>query len=291
MRRHIANFFKCLFLLGFIIVAGLYVLNFTIEGDTAFVTKETNLYSTTDEKEVLKTLSPGTSVSLLTYANDDKIVKVRYEDSDDKKVIGFIDTDSCYSYNFPTYQMAPGTPIILSVSGNVSFKSFLNEFISIPEDYSVIGIYLEVSEFSDKVSRIETFCEEQGIPYGEIWELNESSYEAYLHDVAAEELNEKNDLYNFKILPIVFNAYGVDITTYPDLNKCIFYTDSDVGLDKRSSWVSVKSKTRDANLFNNDETIVASKFESNTKFGYSFVSDEFEKEIYDAYDTVDATRN
>lgn len=290
MRKHIANFFKCLFLLGLIIVAGLYILNFTVTGDKAFITKETNLYSTADEKKVLKTLNPGTSVSLLMRANDDKIVKVRYEDSDDKKVIGFIDIDSCYSYNFPTYQMASGTPIILSVSGNVSFKSFLNAFISIPEDYSVIGIYLEVSEFSDKVSRIETFCEEQRIPYGEIWELNESSYEAYLHDVAAEELNEKNDLYNFKILPMVFNAYGVDVTSYPDLNKCIFYTDSDVGLDKRSSWVSVKSKTRDANLFNNGD-IVASKFESNTKFGYSFVSDEFAKEIDDAYDTVGATRN
>lgn len=145
MRRQILNLIKSIFLIGFIIVAGLYVLNFTVTGDTAFVTKETNLYSMTDEKEVLKTLNPGTSVSLLTYSNNDKIVKVRYEDSD-------------------------------------------------------------------------------------------------------------------------------------------------IGLDKHLSWVSVKSKTRDANLFNN-ENIVASKFESNTKFGYSFVSDEFEKEIDDAYDTVNATRN
>lgn len=290
MRRQILNLIKSIFLIGFIIVAGLYVLNFTVTGDTAFVTKKTNLYSMTDEKEILKALSPGTSVSLLTYSNNDKIVKVRYEDSDNKKVIGFIDTDSCYSYNFPAYQTYSGIPIILSVSRTVSFKSFLNEFVSISEEYSVIGVYLEVSELSDKVSRIESFCEEQGVPYGEVWELTESNYEAYLHDVAAEELNEKNDLYNFKILPMVFNAYGVDVTSYPDLKQCIFYTDSDIGLDNHLSWVSVKSKTRDANLFNNGD-IVASKFESNTKFGYSFVSDEFEKEIDDAYDTVNATRN
>ena len=279
MRRQILNLIKSIFLIGFIIVAGLYVLHFTVTGDTAFVTKETNLYSMADEKEILKALSPGTSVSLLTYSNNDKIVKVRYEDSDNKKVIGFIDTDSCYSYNFPAYQTYSGIPIILSVSRTVSFKSFLNEFVSISEEYSVIGVYLEVSELSDKVSRIESFCEEQGVPYGEVWELTESNYEAYLHDVAAEELNEKNDLYN-----------GVDVTSYPDLKQCIFYTDSDIGLDKHLSWVSVKSKTRDANLFNNGN-IVASKFESNTKFGYSFVSDEFEKEIDDAYDTVNATRN
>ena len=111
MRRQILNLIKSIFLIGFIIVAGLYVLNFTVTGDTAFVTKETNLYSMTDEKEVLKTLNPCTSVSLLTYSNNDKIVKVRYEDSDNKKVIGFIDTDSCYSYNFPAYQTYSGTPL------------------------------------------------------------------------------------------------------------------------------------------------------------------------------------
>ena len=104
MRRQILNLIKSIFLIGFIIVAGLYVLNFTVTGDTAFVTKETNLYSMTDEKEILKALSSGTSVSLLTYSNNDKIVKVRYEDSDNKKFIGFIDTDSCYSYSFPAYQ-------------------------------------------------------------------------------------------------------------------------------------------------------------------------------------------
>lgn len=290
MRRHIANLLKTFLLLGFIIVGGLYILNFTVKGEKAFVTKDTKMYSTTDENEVIKTLKPGSSVSLLTYSNDDKIVKVRYKDSDDKEVIGFVETESCYSYNFPSYQRSPGIPIILSVTKEASFRNFLNELVCIPEDYSVIGVYLEVSDYSDNISRIESFCEEQEIPYGEIWELNNSSYESYLHDVAAEELNEQNDLFNYKILPVTFNVSGIDTTKYSDLENCIFYTDSESSIKPYSSWVSVKSKTRDSNLFN-DETIVASKFQSTYKFGYSFVSDEFEKEIDDAYDTINATRN
>lgn len=286
MLRHLMNFVKIIFLFVFLLLGGLYVLNFTVAGDKAFVTKDSKLYSMSDETEVLKTLKYGTSVSLLTYADNDKVVKVRYEDSkSEKQLIGFMSTDSCYSYTYPTYQMTATTPILLSVKSNSSLKSFLNEFVSANEEYSIIGVYLEASGSDNSFSQIESFCEEQGIPYGEIWELNDSSYEAYLHDVAAEALNEGNDLYKYNILPLAFTVSGVDITKYPDLNKCVLYTDSESGLDKHSSWVSVKSKTRDSNLFN-DGTIVASEFQSSSKFGYSFVSDDFEKEIDDAYDTI-----
>lgn len=263
------------------LIAGVYIVNYEASGDLEFVKTSTKLYSAPDKKEVELTLQPGEKLYSLTYYADDGMDKVRYTDPDTgKKMIGFVNESSISSYTFPSQSIdSLGEPIILSVSKDTSLEDFIKTLISLPDDFSIIGVYVESD--SDKQSDIVTFCEEQHIPYGYVSNLDDLTYEIYIS-------NERYSSTDYNILPQVFRVTDVNYTGDKyDFTKCILYTSNSSAPNNADFkyWITVDMSSRDASLFADNPSIVACKYKSDsTSFGYSYISDEFEAQIERAYD-------
>lgn len=272
------NFLKNICFIVAVLFIGIYIVNYETAGDLGFITKSTVLYSTPDKSEASLILKPGTKIYSLAYYVDDGFDKVRYTDPrTNKKIIGFVDEDCVFHYKFPSQSVdAIGEPIILSVHKDTSFTDFLDVFSSISEDYSLIGVYIETT--IDQQSDIVDFCEEQQVPYGYVSTFDDIAYEVY-------DSNEIYALSNYNILCQAFNI--TDVSYYSaekyDLKNCILYTaNSSVPDTNFNYWITVSSLSRDKNIFKNP-SVKAYKYKSDSKFGYSYVSDDFEAQINRAY--------
>ena len=272
------DFLKIFSFVVVFLIAGVYIVNYEASGELEFVKATTQLYSAPDKKEVELTLRPGEKLYSLTYYADDGMDKVRYTDPDTgKKMIGFVNESSISSYIFPSQSLnSLGEPIILSVSKDTSLEDFIKNLVSLPDDFFAIGVYVESD--SDKQSDIVTFCEEQHIPYGYVSDLNDLTYEIYVS-------NERYSSSSYNILPQVFRVPDVNYSGNKyDFTKCILYTpNSSAPKNSFSYWITVNMNSRDASIFANP-SIMAYKYNSDSNFGYSYISDEFEAQIERAYD-------
>ena len=92
----------------------------------------------------------------------------------------------------------------------------------------------------------------------------------------------------YNILPQVFritsNNINLNLKKY-DLQNCILsVTDSSTPDDSYNYWVTINSSSRNASVFDENSSIMAYKYNSDSNFGYSYISDEFEAQIERAYD-------
>lgn len=273
------DFLKILSFIVVCLVADIYVVNYEATGDLEFTTQRTKFYSTPDKQKVICTLKPGSTIYSLTYYTDDGMDKVRYTDpKTDKKMVGFVAEKDVAWYRFPDQSVdALGEPIILSTNKDTSLSTFIDRFVSLLDDNSLIGVYVETD--ADKQSEIINFCEEQHIPYGYISTFDDTTYEIYAS-------NEVYSTANYNILPQIFRVTENDtsLTKY-DLQNCILsVADSSLPNDSYNYWVTFNSSSRDASVFDENQSIMAYKYNSDSNFGYSYISDEFEAQIESAYE-------
>lgn len=273
------DFLKIISLIIIFLVASVYVINYEATGDLEFTTQSTKLYSTPEKNEVICTLKTGSKVYSLTYYTDDGMDKVRYTDpKTNKKIVGFVEEKYVAWYSFPNQSVdALGEPIILSANKDTSLSTFIDTFLSLSDDYSLIGVYVETD--SDKLSEIINFCGEQHIPYGYITTFDDTAYEVYTS-------NEMYSTATYNILPQVFRiiSNNINLKKY-DLQNCILsVTDSFTPDDSYNYWVTINSSSRNASVFDENLSIMAYKYYSDSNFGYSYISDEFEAQIERAYD-------
>lgn len=101
----------------------------------------------------------------------------------------------------------------------------------------------------------------------------------------AYDSNEIYALSNYNILCQHFNITEVlyySAAKY-DLENCILYTtNSSVPDTNFNYWITMSSLSRDKNVFKNT-SVKAYKYKSDSKFGYSYISDDFEAQINRAY--------
>lgn len=272
------DFLKIFSLVVVCLVVGVYIVNYEATGDLEFTKQRTQLYSTPDKQEIIRTLKPGSTVYSLTYYTDDGMDKVRYTDpKTDKKIVGFVEEKDVAWYRFPDQSVdALGEPIVLSTNKDTSLSTFIDKFVSLSDDNSLIGVYVETD--ADKQSEIIDFCEEQHIPYGYISTFDDTTYEIYTSNVVYSTAK-------YNILPQVFRITNNTNLTKYDLQNCILsVTDSSIPDDSYNYWVTFNSSSRDASVFDENQSIMAYKYNSDSNFGYSYISDEFEAQIERAYD-------
>lgn len=275
------DFLKIISLIIIFLVAGVYVVNYEATGDLEFTTQSTKLYSTPEKNEVICTLKTGSKVYSLTYYTDDGMDKVRYTDSKtNKKIVGFVEEKYVAWYSFPDQSVDTlGKPIVLSTYKDASLSTFIDRLVSLLDENSLIGVYVDTD--SDKMSEIINFCDEQHIPYGYITTFDDTAYEVYTS-------NEMYSTATYNILPQVFritsNNINLNLKKY-DLQNCILsVTDSSTPDDSYNYWVTINSSSRNASVFDENSSIMAYKYNSDSNFGYSYISDEFEAQIERAYD-------
>lgn len=264
-------------------------MNYQVEGTTGFATHFTPVYYTSEMNELTYTLKAGEKVSILSNYSEKDITKIRYTDSDGKELIGFVYDYNIQQYFFPIENgLSPN--VIITVSAEMELTDFVQEFISISNDYSVIGVYIDNSVSSVEEFNIEAFCEEQNIPWGNICKYSEKSYENYIGVTPSYDLNYNSD-YSYHILPQAF-----DITTEfylpkgNDFTECILFSQSDTVNFEYTSWITNiekrKSPIRNTEIFK-EESIYAYKFYENSSFYLSYPSDIWIDEIRQAYQEIE----
>lgn len=280
-----------------IILAGLfYFVNYQTEGETAYITQSCMVYNSSELNNPIDTLPIGNSVELLVYHGD--TYKIRYTDDDGNTVVGFVSDHVLDKYTFPE---DINHSVIITVSSKTEFKDFISILVTFAEeDYSVIGVYLDFLSLNYNNSRgdlyeIQDFCEEQHIPWGEISDLNQNSYDNYVSDKVDSEFEHPS--YEFKILPYTFRVNNeVYINSSYELDNCVIYTSSNKGRFGFKSWItdlfSTASQTRNSETFN-EESIYAYTFYEEYDIECSFISDEWFYDIENAYEQKieDATRD
>ena len=299
-------------------MACLYILNFKIDKGNGYITRDTFLYK--DSKRIYQEieLNTGDKVYVLAYY-DNNLVKVRYEDENQKKFVGFVDEDSFSTYVFPAKMSTsaqPETPdietqpVLLYVANDVAFKDFVTEFSNVPNGFAVIGVYLDNSDYSDDILKCEGFCEEQQIPYNNFSTFDDNKYNAYIQSKEDEDnvtIADDMDL-SFKFLPRAFDITNLDLNLMRgyDLKDCFLYTTSlPLSTSSNYFWLSDpnlqtinKNSTRNTKILKS--VTKAYTFYENSDFKYAYISDSFEQEIDELYQskletikdvTKNATRN
>lgn len=313
------KFLKYFSFLVIVCMACLYILNFKIDKGNGYITRDTFLYK--DSKRIYQEigLNAGDKVYVLAYY-DNNLVKVRYEDENQTKFVGFVDEDSFSTYVFPAKMSTsaqPETPdietqpVLLYVANDVAFKDFVTEFSNIPNGFAVIGVYLDNSEYSDDILKCESFCEEQQIPYNNFSTFDDSKYNTYIQskeDVDNVTIDDDMDL-SFKFLPRAFDVTNLDLSLMSSYNlkDCFLYSTT-LYLNTYSNyfWLDdpnlkttrLKNSTRNAKALKS--VTKAYTFYENSDFKYAYISDYFEQEIDELYQskletikdvTKNATRN
>lgn len=304
------KFLKYFSFLVIVCIGVLYILNFTVDKGSGYITRDTFLYKDSSKNYQEIGLSTGDTVSILAYY-DNNIVKVRYEDQNQKKFVGFIDEDDFSTYVFPAKMSTsaqPETtdiesqPVLLYVANDVTFKDFVTEFSNVPKGFSVIGIYLDNSEYSDEILRCESFCEEQQIPYNNFSTFDDNKYNTYIQskeDVDNVTIADNMDL-SFKFLPRAFDVTNLDLSLMDsyDLKDCFLYTTA-LSLSNSSNYfwlsdpnlqtTSMKNSTRNTKVLKS--VTKAYTFYETSDFGYAYISDSFEQKLDELYQTKLETIN
>lgn len=279
-------------IIAVIILAGLfYFVNYQTEGETAYITQKCPVYNLSDLTDQIDTLSIGDSVESLVYYGDAN--KIRYTDDDGEVIVGFINEKFLNYYSFPK---SSNQSVIISVSSQTEFKNFISILNSLTdEDFSLIGVYLDFSLLSSYNSygnlyKIQEFCENQLIPWGDISNLNQDSYNNYISDKVDSEF--ENVSYTAKLLPYVFRLYNEDyIDSSYELDNCIIYTSSGEERVGYKSWTTTLSSS----FLRNSEILKESyayTFYKEDDIELSFVSDDWFYDIESAYNKIeDATHD
>ena len=289
MKKKLLKIFKYLFFV-FVGLAGvIYYINFSIPGTPGFIIEKTNVYSTLSKENITKRLGIGESVDVLNYSNDN-LTKIRYLDNNGNKKIGFIRSSNLRHYVYAGNSDTNFEPLLMKVSDDCTFKSFVKALAKDSDTSYIAGVYIESSDNNvNTVSKIETFCEEQRIPFGKMQMFTDSNYQSFRAYLTSNE-DWKN---TYEILPICFFETNLsEISKKYDLSDCIIYTDSNFIGDFKRIWISSNSSevTQKNYLFKNDESIVATEI-SKSNISFSYLSDEFSDYISEAYNNINATQD
>lgn len=288
MKRFFKQIIGCI-VLALIAVAFVgYIINYRAAGELSFASHKTPVYSASDLKTHTYTLNLGDSFIALANFGDNDSVKIRFENDLGKEEIGFIRFSDCNTYVSPlsdSYSSAVSKPsIILSFKSNITFDIFLKEFIQSIEDYEVIGVYMEASDYSEErinLSEISQFCENQHIPYGFVSAFTKTSVQNYI-----DSKNTNTDFESYYILPEVFDidaildSHDFDV----DLSDCIFQTASVRRDNIQRYWID----SINSNHSISEKGIMLMNLEESDHVTYASVSDNLKIEILDSYTSIES---
>lgn len=288
MKRFFKQIISCM-VLAFIAVASVgYIINYRATGELSFTSRNTQVYSASDLVTHIYTLNPGDSFIALANFGDNDSIKIRFENDEGKEKIGFIHFSDCYTYEFPlsvSYSSVAAKPsIILSFKSSITFDLFLKEFIRSIEDYEVIGVYMEDSDYSEEqinLSTISHFCENQHIPYGFVSAFTDFSVQNYIDSKDVNAVFE-----SYRILPEVFDIDAV-LDSYDfdkNLSACIFRTSSVRRDNIQRYWIDSINSTHSIS----EEEILLMNLEESDYVTYASVSDNLKVEILDSYNSIES---
>lgn len=289
-QRRLIRLLEYVILLILVIFLGMYYINFQAEGETSFVVENTVVYGDLKLTDAIYTLTAGSTFSSLTSFSETDVIKIRYWDEENQKEeIGFIYSTSYITYTFPLEQTnSIKQDIVLSVDENVAFTDFLDLFADALQDYDIVGIYLEASEYSESISDISYFCEEQGIPYGSISEFSEDTVEDYLAKTAREIIENPEGNWSYEILPKVFDITSTNTSIHLSsstewMEECICKTTSKLSFkDFNKFWVLDEESAGAPNGM-----VRISTFEKDFGIEYAFVSTEFLEDVSEKFHSVE----
>ena len=288
MKKIFKQIISCIVLIIFAVAFVGYIINYRASGELSFVSHKTPVYSTSDLNKQIYTLNLGDSFIALSSFRNNECIKIRFENKEGQEEIGFIRFSECNTYVFPlddSYSSTVSRPnIILSFNCKITFNVFLKEFIKSIENYEVIGIYLEDSDYSEEksnLSEIALFCEEQHIPYGFISHFTQTSVQNYID---SKDIDTVYDSYC--ILPKVFDIDAIEnsYTFDKDLSDCIFRTASARQDNITRYWICSISTTH--NIAENE--ILLMNLEEQDYVTYVSVSDEMKVELIDSYVEIES---
>lgn len=271
----------------------IYYINFQADGQTSFVSEKAVVYAEPELETKQYTLEPGSSFTALSNYTDYDVVKIRYSDENgDDDNVGFIKYNQCHSYVFPTNdELASKTNIIVAVDKKLDYTDFLRCFVDTLQEYGVIGVYLEDSEYSENTADISYFCEQQGIPYGSISPFSTDEMDSYLEQKVRDSIENPDGNLSYEILPKVFDITDIPSYIYSHFDNeeeemmslCIFKTFSPL---KPSTSIERYWMAGEMTEDLSDRTILLSTFENKFGLEYSYVSSEFVDEIADNFYSV-----
>ncbi len=298
LKRILLYLLKLFFSIAVIICCAIYFINFQVDGSLAFVSKNTTVYKTSELETADFKLKAGETFQSLSFS-DNGATKIRYTDpSSGKELIGFIDIADCHVYEFSgTESTGIVRPhIILSVNEGTSFNSFVSEFATLLQEYMIMGVYLEVSEYSDDVSDISYFCESMKVPYGIVSQWSADSAVRYSQEKLNDEIENHHGNWSYKILPQVFDVDPSSTWHYNhfsddsvDLSECIIRMNSTTKISNKSiSNFWIRSNQKDTRQ--NNQTVLFSVLDEESNFEFVTLSTEFENELFEKYGLIEDSK-
>lgn len=272
-------------MLGIIFIIGVNIYLVYHTGTPAYITKDIEMYTTSEMDVVKCNLKAGDTIFVLYDDFDAKLAKIRYVQDNgtdhQETLIGFID-DTVYSEVFISEKFSNiEAPLIIKVLPNATFEEFVSEYNSLSKFKNIVGVYITDYQqnndtFSETISQISNFCESMTIPYGLVNEYTDERYNTYLDNSSYQTREE--DYFDYQILPRAFDVTRQPFQSIENLEECILYTDNP---DIDYSWFiqhTSGSKFPDFNSLDwSNHSII--EFYSSLKFSYSYVSEEFLEKI------------
>lgn len=270
---------------------GIYYINFQADGQTSFVSEKTVVYAEPELETKQYTLEPGSSFTALSNTDYD-VVKIRYSDENgEDNNVGFIKYEQCHSYVFPTDdELSSKMNIIITVNDELDYTDFLRCFVDTLQEYGVIGVYLEDSEYSENTADISYFCEQQGIPYGSISPCTSEEMDSYFEKKVRDSIENPDGNLSYEILPKVFDITDIPSYMYSHFDNeeeemmslCIWRTSYMRPSNPIERYWMAGEMTEDLS----DRTILLSTFEDKTGLEYSYISSELVDEIAESFYSV-----
>lgn len=289
MFKFLKQMVKYMLIVALFIGFGIYYINFRVDGQTSFTSEKVVVYADSNLNTKQYVLEPGYSFSALSTYTDSDAVKIRYSDEDGDNKVGFIKYDKCNSYVFPTNDLLPTkSNVIITVENEVDFTNFLKRFSNALQEYWIVGVYLEDSEYSENAADISYFCEQQGIPYGSISTFSNDEMNSYMEQKVRDSIENPDGNLSYEILPRVFDVTNVPSYMYSRfdseekemLSSCIWKTSSPI---KPS--ISIERYWMPSEMVENlsDSEIFLSTFDNKFGLEYSYVSSEFVDEVSERF--------
>lgn len=267
-----------------------YFINYRAEGEFSFAVKDTIVYSAPNLTEKIYMIESGETFTSLSNFDSGDSIKIRFENRDtDKEQIGFIHFSDCYSYSFPLSRsntsVVSRPTLIMSVASTITFEEFLKDFVDVLDEYGVIGIYLEDSDYSEKaesISQISSFCEEGHIPYGFISSFTPANEKKYVDNM----VNDDAFFSSYRILPHVFSLSTIrDGYKFRDeLANCIFQTPSLRSDNIRRYWITSTATSH----VTAENSVLLLTLKEDIGVDYVTVSSELEDEILNSFNKIES---